>query len=1049
MKRVGPYAIESVLGIGGGGTVYAGRAPDGTEVAIKVPDLGALRSDWLLQEASVAARLRHPNIVALLESGRLDDGRPYLVLEHVPGKSLEFAGRSMSTDEIVRVGAELLGALGYAHDAGVLHLDVSPGNVLIHDDERSAHLTDFGLSVPRDPTGSRVRNVVVAGTPGYLSPEQAIGAGGLGPRTDIYGAGAVLYRLISGQAPHIGGDSTEIIHRTLHMTAEPLRPRAGITLSAEACALVNRMLSRGPEDRPATAFAALREWRRHTQSKSLTTVDPHQPTPAAPIQRLGTIETEVRAEPTRPARPTRLVEAEILQDDPIYGREELIRAVVDDLFAEDAAIVALQGPAGIGKSTVIDGVARALNAADVAVARVQGRRGSACAPFEPLASLALAMVDPDDRRRPWASAERLARELDEAGVPARARDALVRGLLGAGQRADIGNVSFEVFGAIQALRPRRPLVLVVDDADGLDAASRGVLESLPDARLGVLLVGEAVSGRKTHEVPPLDPIAASRIHGSATRERIPAQLVLTRWCDGHSLRERLATLPTAQLEMLRVAAVFEGDVPARALISVASDRLGETVDDAALQSLVDARVLMPVKYSCARTERWLRWGSEAAREAVRVDHQRLYRDVALWLSRESFDGSPGVQARVSELAERGGLTRLAAFAAAEAGRRAADSGDPDAPAFLQRALDLEAPYGSIDRPELAVRLAEIDIRQGSREHAMACLEDALSELVRARRPVLHARALRFRASALGDNGETREAIRCLRAALTIISRDGDPMEMALVLSSLGWQLGYVAGDNEQGLAYGKLALKVASRIDVPRFRAHLCGRVGANQLRAGDWNGQLGTNLTDLGLSIIAEDLYGIIRAHINIGVCYTNRGLLALARAHTEESARLAKQHGALAAGMIAENNLATIAADQERWDDVFVHAEASITLAKRRGAQTVAETHMALARAHHARGELEARDAEIDAVHERAKGAEAGLAARVRAVFSDRTTADEALTSVLDAGIGDPYERATTHLARAIVRDDADERRDAVAVLEQLGANVALEEKRWSPRG
>lgn len=857
MKQVGPYEIESVLGIGGGGTVYAGRGPDGTQVAIKVPDLGAMRSDWLLQEASVAARLRHPNIVALLESGRLDDGRPYLVLQHVPGSSLEFAARSMTTAEIVRVGEELLAALGYAHDAGVLHLDVSPGNVLIHETERSAHLTDFGLSVPRDPSGSRLRNVVVAGTPGYLSPEQAIGAGGLGPRTDIYGAGAVLYRLVSGKPPHIGGDSTEIIHHTLHARPEPLTPRTGILLSAEACALIERMLSRGPEERPATAFEVLDEWRRYTRESSLTTVDPHRPTPAAPVPRLGTIETEARAEPTRPARPTSLIEARISAESEVYGRDELIRRLAHDVRS---SFVALQGPSGIGKTSVVDGLAHSLNTADVAVARVQGRRAAPCAPFEPLASLALAMIDPDDRRRPWASAERLARILDEQGVATRARDALVRGLLGAGQRAEIGNVGFEVYRAIQALRPLRPMVLLVDDADTLDAPSRGVLEALPDERLGVLIVGETVSANETRVVPPLDPVSAGRIAGRATRERVPSELVLARWCDGHSVRERIASLPTEQLELLRVAAEFDGDIPARALTAVASKRLASIVSEEALEPLLAARILVTVPYSCARTERWLRWGSDVARDTVRVDHERLHRDVALWLARECFDASPGVQAWLSSIAERGGLQRLAAYAAAEAGRRAADSGDPEATALLERALKLPAPRGTIDRPEVAVRLGELDIRSGSRERAMRYLDDALEDLVRAKRPVLHARALRMRASALSDNGETREAIRCLRAALTIISREGDPMEMALVLSSLGWQLGYSAGDNEQGLAYGKLALRVAARIDVPRFRAHLCGRVGANQLRAGDWDGQLGTNLTDLGLSVLAEDVYGIAR---------------------------------------------------------------------------------------------------------------------------------------------------------------------------------------------
>lgn len=183
----------------------------------------------------------------------------------------------------------------------------------------------------------------------------------------------------------------------------------------------------------------------------------------------------------------------------------------------------------------------------------------------------------------------------------------------------------------------------------------------------------------------------------------------------------------------------------------------------------------------------------------------------------------------------------------------------------------------------------------------------------------------------------------------------------------------------------------------------------------------------------------------MNIGVCHTNRGLLTLARAHAAESAHLAERYGALAIGMIAENNLAMIAADDERWEDALHHAAASKALAERRGVVPVAETHVALARAHHARGELAQRDEECRLVAERAKGAEAGMAARIRAVFADPKSADDALTAVLEAGISDPYERATTQLARALIRSDPEERRRAEEVLEQLGADVDLEVRRW----
>ena len=111
--------------------------------------------------------------------------------------------------------------------------------------------------------------------------------------------------------------------------------------------------------------------------------------------------------------------------------------------------------------------------------------------------------------------------------------------------------------------------------------------------------------------------------------------------------------------------------------------------------------------------------------------------------------------------------------------------------------------------------------------------------------------------------------------------------------------------------HGRRALEIAAEISAPAFRASLCGRLGANYLRAGNWDGQLDANREDLHLSRRARDAYGQVRAHINLGVCYTNRGDLDRARMHTEAALSLADRCGAQGAAQIAHNNLAMISVD------------------------------------------------------------------------------------------------------------------------------------------
>ncbi|MEM9075208.1 MAG: hypothetical protein AAGE52_42310 [Myxococcota bacterium] len=224
----------------------------------------------------------------------------------------------------------------------------------------------------------------------------------------------------------------------------------------------------------------------------------------------------------------------------------------------------------------------------------------------------------------------------------------------------------------------------------------------------------------------------------------------------------------------------------------------------------------------------------------------------------------------------------------------------------------------------------------------------------------------------------------------------------------------------------------------------LYGHLGALQLRAGDWNGQLLSNLLDLGHSLDARDLRGVTRAHVNLSVVYLNRGALGVARAHALEAASIADRHGAWALAQVAHNNLALIACDERRYEDAEEHALRVTKDAATRELAEFAESWAVLARVRAARGERSV-DAALDAMDAAAEGPEAALCARTRAVF--QPSARSALVAVLPS-IDDPYERATTLLTLSLCSGDPEAIDRALSVLRRLGADPALERRRWSPR-
>ncbi|MCU0511786.1 MAG: protein kinase [Anaerolineae bacterium] len=220
-KLNGRYEVLEYLGEGATSTVYKGLdALLGREVALKVllPHVRETTRKRFFQEAMAAARLNHPNIMAIYDRGD-DNGRQFLVIEFVDGDALTSYIPS-APEVVVSLGAQIARALDYAHERDIIHRDIKPANIKVTPDGQ-VKIMDLGLARPRD--GKRVTAPgMVIGTPAYISPEQAQGLE-LDRRTDYYSLGIVLYEMATGQLPFNADDITALMLQ--HVQQPPPPPR--------------------------------------------------------------------------------------------------------------------------------------------------------------------------------------------------------------------------------------------------------------------------------------------------------------------------------------------------------------------------------------------------------------------------------------------------------------------------------------------------------------------------------------------------------------------------------------------------------------------------------------------------------------------------------------------------------------------------------------------------------------------------------------------------------------------------------------------------------
>lgn len=261
LKRVGRYRLVHVLGSGAFATVWLGEDPTlEAPVAIKV-----LADNWVnnadvverfLAEARLLRRIDDPRVVRVFDVGVSDEARPYFVMEYIPGGTLADRVGSLSTYEALACGVAAAEAVQVLHDAGIVHRDMKPSNLLMDDRHSPPRLVISDLGSAK--TLAEASGVTVTtGTPMYMAPEQIHQSAGFDGRADVYAVAAVTYHLLSGHPPFAQRTAVAVVNR--RADSRPLPVAARLSQPVALDRLLIRALSWDPQNRPATAADFARE----------------------------------------------------------------------------------------------------------------------------------------------------------------------------------------------------------------------------------------------------------------------------------------------------------------------------------------------------------------------------------------------------------------------------------------------------------------------------------------------------------------------------------------------------------------------------------------------------------------------------------------------------------------------------------------------------------------------------------------------------------------------------------------------------------------------
>ena len=314
----GRYELSHLVARGGMAEVY--RAHDrllDRPVALKVlfPELSVDRSfvERFRREAQAAANLSHPNIVPVFDWGE-DEGTYFIVMEFVDGRPLSSILRSagpLHPDRAAEVGADVAGALSYAHRHGVVHRDVKPGNVLLTD-EGLVKVTDFGIARAINTEESLTQTGAVMGTATYFSPEQAEGLGVDG-RSDIYSLGVVLYEMVTGRPPFLGESPVAVASK--HVRETPPAPRdVNPSVPPDFEAIIMKCMAKAPDYRYATGEDLRVDLLRFREGHAVAATPP----PVATTAVAGPVTQVIDAPPMMAGGVSTVEEEELRSRTPLY-----------------------------------------------------------------------------------------------------------------------------------------------------------------------------------------------------------------------------------------------------------------------------------------------------------------------------------------------------------------------------------------------------------------------------------------------------------------------------------------------------------------------------------------------------------------------------------------------------------------------------------------------------------------------------------------------------------------------------------------------------------